>query len=95
MKNKLGSINPCEKLLLYDKNKKLLGECLNTPNSFAVACYINNNIAYGRAYYQFFDDNIRKRNDKDNIERIDMLHALLENNNVEDFNSIKKTIKWY
>lgn len=95
MKKNLGSINPCNTLFLYDKDKKLLGECLDTPNSFAVACCINNNITYGKAYYQFFNDDIRKRNDKDNIERIIMFNELLKNNNIADFNSIKETIKWY
>lgn len=67
---KLGSVNPCVLLFLYDKDNKEIGTCLDTPNNFAVACMLNDNVQYGKAYYQFFGETIKQRKDKDTLEEI-------------------------
>ena len=48
---KLGSVNPCALLYLYNKDNEEIGTCLDTPNNFAVACMLNDNVQYGKAYY--------------------------------------------
>ena len=67
---KIGSINPCNTLFLYDIDNKCIGTCLDTPNAFAYACSLRNNIVKGIAIYAHFEDNFRMCNDVDIIERI-------------------------
>lgn len=64
------SINPCEILFLYDNLNNLIGNCLDTPNAFAYACILNDNVYKGVANYTYCEDNIRYANDSDIIDRI-------------------------
>lgn len=64
------SINPCEILFLYDKDNNNIGNCLDTPNAFAYACLLNDNVVKGIAKYTYFEDNVRLANDPDIIDRI-------------------------
>ena len=91
---KLGSVNPCNMLFLYDKNNNT---CLDTPNNFAVACMLNDNVQYGKAYYQFFGETIKQRKDKDISDRISVYQKLvsLENKDtLEEINRHKLTINF-
>ena len=69
---KLGSVNPCALLYLYNKDNEEIGTCLDTPNNFAVACMLNDNVQYGKAYYQFFGETIKlvSLEDKGTLEEI-------------------------
>lgn len=58
---KVGSVNPCNLMFLYDKNDNQLGTCLDTPNNFAIACILNKNVHYGVAYYPLFGTNKKYR----------------------------------
>lgn len=64
------SINPCEILFLYDKNNNNIGSCLDTPNAFAYACFLNDNVVKGVANYHLFGQSTRLAHDKDIIDRI-------------------------
>ena len=69
---KLGSINACNLLTLFDKDNKVIGNCLDTPNAFAKCCANNKHIVKGVAHYQLFGDTIRLRDDSDIQDRIKM-----------------------
>lgn len=84
---KLGSVNPCALLYLYNKDNEEIGTCLDTPNNFAVACMLNNNVQYGKAYYQFFGETIKQRKDKDISGRISIYQKLV---NLEDKDTLEE-----
>lgn len=90
---KLGSVKPCSLLSLYSKENKYIGTCLDTPNNFAVACMLNENIDYGKAYYLHFEDVIRKKNDTDILERIST-YKKLEKKLQDEINTHKQTINF-
>ena len=92
---KLGSVNPCNMLFLYDKNNKEIGTCLDTPNNFAVACMLNDNVQYGKAYYQSFGETIKQRKDKDILDRISVYQKLVsleDKGTLEEINRHKLNI---
>ena len=94
---KLGSVNPCALLFLYDKNNKEIGTCLDTPNNFAVACMLNDNVQYGKAYYQFFGETIKQRKDKDILDRISVYQKLVsleDKGTLEEINRHKLNINF-
>lgn len=70
--SKIGSINPCNMCALYNDQNKIIGQCIDTPNAFAYACVLNNNIVKGVARYQFFGDECRYKNNNDIMERINI-----------------------
>lgn len=61
IKKKLGSVKPCNMMTLYNKKNNIIGSCMDTSNNFAVACLINQNVTYGKTYYQYFREEIRTR----------------------------------
>lgn len=96
----IGSINPCNILYLYDDKEKCIGECLDTPNSFAMACllYPNKHITIGKTFYLYFGEETRSINDKDIKERIKSLNKFKKNFPDMFFNDINyhlKAIKIY
>lgn len=93
---KLGSVNPCANMSLFDKDGKLLGYCMDTPNSFAVACLANKNVSYGKAYYQMFADTVRYANDVDIQERMSMYDKRDKYKYIEtEYNNILEFIKFF
>ena len=91
----IGSINPCGVLTLYDKEEKELGTCLDTPNSFAVACMIHSEVVKGICYYQHFGKEERIK-DNDILERINTYTICLKkfSETKKDVEQIKKYIKF-
>lgn len=85
MMNKIGSVNPCNILYLFNFQNKCIGYCLDTPNAFACACSINNSIMKGVANYSYFDYNIRLSNDVDIIDR----QKMYKNLSTDDLNNKK------
>lgn len=75
---KIGSVNPCSVLYLYNENGKCIGECLDTPNCFAVACLVNPLVMSGKAFYEHFNETLKEREDKDIQERMDTYQKCLE-----------------
>lgn len=95
---KLGSVNPCNMMTLYDVNNNYIGECLDTPNNFAVACLINDKVEYGKAWYQYFGEVIRSRHYEDISDRINIYKKLSEKKHIDTINEInkhKEMIKFY
>lgn len=80
MNKKIGSINPCNCLGLYNNLNQHIGECLDTPNAFAFACAINPNVFKGVAHYQFFGNTYRYANEDDIIDRINYYKKSINNN---------------
>lgn len=94
-KKSIGSFNPCGVAMLYDHDGKPLGSCLDTPNVFAVACLLYPSIDYGVSHYDLFADETRKRDGKDNIERMGAYRTLLRKKTgtaIAEFNAIRKDI---
>ena len=73
---KIGSVNPCNTLFLYDIHNKCIGYCLDTPNAFACACFLNKTIMQGVANYCYFENKIMLSNDVDIISRKSMFEKL-------------------
>lgn len=92
IKKKLGSVNPCNMMALYDKKNIIIGSCMDTPNNFAVACLINPNVTYGKTYYQRFGEEIRTRESVQ--DRIDMYQQDIDSNDIEEINRHKMTINF-
>lgn len=90
---KLGSVNPCNVLSLCDGKGKVIGECFDTPNAFACACYLNDKVEYGKAYYEFFGLSMRYKSEYK--EQISLYKKQAENGNMEDINYLKQEIKFY
>lgn len=99
--NKIGSVNPCNILHLYNKNNEIIGHCLDTPNNFAIAIILNPNsdIVKGIAHYAICKNhNIYNINDNDIKERINTYHLLeIKNYNVyqQDISYHSQFIKIY
>ena len=92
---KVGSVNPCNTMALYNDKGEQIGYCLHTPNNFAVACIINKNVSYGKAYYELFGETIRKRTDVQ--DTITVYETLLSRNNTiikNEINEHKSHIKF-
>lgn len=90
---KLGSVNPCNMLSLCNKNGRIIGECFDTPNAFACACYLNDKVEYGKVYYEFFGLSMRYR--QDYSEQIAMYGRQAEKDNMEDINFLKREINFF
>lgn len=94
-KKSIGNFNPCGVAMLYDHEGKPIGSCLDTPNVFAVACLLYPIIDYGVSHYDRFADETRKRDGKDNIERMEMYRTLLRkkiDSVTAEVNAIRKDI---
>ena len=83
MMKKIGSVNPCNILYLYNLKDECIGYCLDTPNAFACACAINNSIIKGVANYAYFNDEIKLSNDVDIMSRKSMFTKLSKNDLLE------------
>lgn len=95
MSNKLGSVNPCNMTILLDKNGSDIGRCLDTPNSFAVACMLSNKVVYGKTYYQYFPTKYHYKTDDDIQQRIKSYEKFKDTSLKEEFNKHKQFIKIY
>lgn len=76
---KIGSVNACETMALFDKDNNIIGRCFDTPNAFAYACVLSDKVIKGKAYYKYFGDDeatIRERNSEDNKERMRMFNLM-------------------
>ena len=67
---KIGSINPAMPMALYSKRGRIVGWCMDTPNSFACACQMSDKVFKGIANYPGFGETIRLRDSQDNQERM-------------------------
>ena len=76
----ISNVNPCNVLSLYSADNKCLGYCLDTPNAFAYACFVNDKIKKGVAKYPLFDDTIRYADNEDIKGRISMFKKQLVEN---------------
>lgn len=92
---KVGSVNPCNVLMLFDAKGNEIGKCLDTPNAFAIACYLYDDISFGTAYYQYFGRTQRNRNDSDTAERIEMFRQCVKNGFTDTVEAMKRDIKMY
>lgn len=90
---KLGSVNPCNMLSLCDKNGRIIGECFDTPNAFACACYLNDNVEYGKVHYEFFGLSMRYK--QDYLNEIALYAKQESNGNIEDINFLKREINFF
>lgn len=90
--SKIGSISPCNMCALYNDQNKIIGQCLDTPNAFAYACILNNNVVKGVAHYQYFGEELRFVNCDDIQNRIKVFA-----NQIFDTDEIKQKffIKFY
>lgn len=91
---KIGSVNPCNMMFLFDKNGKEIGTCMDTPNSFAVACVMNSRVAYGKAHYQFFGTTVRKRDEKDNLDRVATYRNRRFESTKEEYDRLKQYVNF-
>lgn len=92
---KIGSVNPCNLLVLMDKYDRRIGTCLDTPNSFAVACMINGKVHKGKADYQLFKTEYRYKDDNDIQERIKAYEKFKDNVLKQEYEQHKSFIKFY
>ncbi len=60
---KLGCVNGCVVCTLFDKNNKVLGYTLDTPNAIAYAMATNEKVEKAIAHYQLFGDKTTTRED--------------------------------
>lgn len=92
---KIGSVNPCNLLVLTDNQDKQIGTCLDTPNNFAVACMLNDKVCKGKAHYQLFKTECKYRNDDDIQERIKSYEKFKDNILKQEYEHHKKFINFY
>ena len=92
---KIGSVNPCNLLVLMDKYDRQIGTCLDTPNSFAVACIMNDKVCKGKADYQLFKTEYRYKDDKDIKERIKSYEKFKDNVLEQEYEHHKQFIRFY
>lgn len=57
-------------MTLFDAQGRMIGKCLDTPNNFAAACVLCEDIAYGKVHYEFFGTTVRYADDPDIIDRM-------------------------
>ena len=61
MSKTIGSINPCGTAALLDRDGKVLGYTLDTPNAIAYAMAVNEDVFRSRARYQGWEDTYHTR----------------------------------
>lgn len=92
--NKIGSVNPCNIMYLYNKHNEIIGHCLDTPNNFAMAVIINpdSDIVKGVAHYiGYKTPNTYHINDDDIKERINTYHLL----EIKNYNIYQQDISYH
>lgn len=74
----IGCVNAAMPMALYTKRERLIGWCVDTPNSFACACQMDERVFKGVAVYPHFEDTVRMRSDSENQDRMKMNHLRLK-----------------